>query len=250
MAQKLAICTHKGGTGKTVTSLALAAGLAKNGQRTLLIDLDPQGHSTIGLGIELEDPTLKDFFARHPSVPLKDVIKRTPVSDNLDVAPSDLPLAWTAEGLSARPKKEELLKRSLRQADEDYEWILMDTPPSLGVLTQNAVTAADYVLIPTLAEARAKNAITDLLDLIRLLRGDSFDNYRILFTRMDARKTTTNAAVMGALEAWNSRVLETQIPQSEALNQAQIKKTDIYSFAGKSTGALAYTQLIKELTSL
>src|SRR5207249_11462392 len=136
MSQTIAVCTHKGGTGKTVTTLALAAGLARAGRRTLLVDLDPQGHSTIGIGIHAGDPTLKDFFERHPGMLLREVIRHAPGIDHLDVAPSDLRLAWTAEGLAGRPKKEDLLRRSLKQVEAEYDSILIDTPPSLGVMTQ------------------------------------------------------------------------------------------------------------------
>ena len=250
MPQTLAICTHKGGTGKTVTALSLAAGFADSGQRCLLVDLDPQAHSTIGIGIDVTEPTLKDYFERHPGIPLRDVIQPVPANHNLDIAHSDLRLAWTAEGLSGRPKKEELQKRSLRDLKDDYDWIVIDTPPSLGVLTQNAVTAADLVLIPASAEARATNAIADLLELVQVLKGDAFEQYRVLLTRVDPRKKRTNSAVMKALEPWKSRILATHIPQSEPLNQAQMARQDIFRFAPDSTGAEAYRDLIQELTSL
>jgi chromosome partitioning protein len=250
MSRTLAICTHKGGTGKTVTALALAAGLADSGRRCLLIDLDPQAHSTIGVGLDAQEPTLKDFFERHPALPIRDVIQAAPLISNLDVAPSDLRLAWTAEGLSGRPRKEELLKRSLRDIQDDYEWIVIDTPPSLGVLTQNAVAAADMVLIPASPEARAANAIADLLELVEVLKGDGFDAFRIVLTRVDARKTRTNQAVQSALGGWADRILTTVIPQSEPLNQAQMARQDIFRFAPDSSGAAAYLKLIQELTKL
>ena len=98
MAQTLAICTHKGGTGKTVTALALAAGLADSGRRCLLVDLDPQAHSTIGIGLDAIEPTLKDFFERHPALRFRDVLQPAPAVSNLDVAPSDLRLSWTDPG--------------------------------------------------------------------------------------------------------------------------------------------------------
>src|SRR5262245_4793651 len=199
MFRTIAVCTHKGGTGKTVTALSLAAGFAHAGRRCLLVDLDPQAHSTIGIGLDTVEPTLKDFFERHPALGLSEVIQHVPENHNLDVAPSDLRLAWTAEGLAGRPKKEELLRRSLRQVEDEYDWILIDTPPSLGVLTQNAVAAADFVLIPAQAEARAANAVADLLELVRVLKGDRFESYGILLTRVDSRKTRTNSAVTAAL---------------------------------------------------
>ena len=250
MPQTLAICTHKGGTGKTVTALSLAAGLANDGHRCLLVDLDPQAHSTIGIGLDVFELTLKDFFERHPGLPLRDVIQTTPANPNLNIAPSDLRLAWTAEGLSGRPKKEELLKRSLREVETEYDWIVIDTPPSLGVLTQNAVVAADLLLIPAPAEARAANAIADLLELVQVLKGDGFDGYWILRTQVDPRKSRTNHAVLAALEPWQSRILKTMIPQSEPLNQAQMARQDIFRFAPESTGATAYRDLIQELTRL
>lgn len=250
MSHTIAVCTHKGGTGKTVTALSLAAGFAAGGRRCLLVDLDPQGHSTLGIGIDAAEPTLRDFFERHPGIPLRDVVRHAPGNDQLDVAPSDLRLAWTAEGLAGRPKKEDLLRRSLKQVESDYDIILIDTPPSLGVLTQNAVAAADFILVPAPAEARAANAIADLLELVHVLKGDGFDAWRILLTRLDSRKTRTNAAVLEALLPWDGKILRTVIPQSEPLNQAQMARQDIFRFDPNSAGAAAYRDLITELQNL
>ena len=248
MALKIAICAHKGGTGKTVTSLATSSGFANGGRRSLLMDLDPQGHCSLGLGVDVGQPTLKEFFEAHPTRPLSDVIQQTGTK-NLDIAPSDLGLSWVAEGLGGRPKKEELLRRGLKQADQDYDVIVMDTPPSLGVLTQNAVTAADFILIPTMQEARAGEAIHDLLQLVHLMKGDDFDSFAILLTRVDSRKTRTNATVREALEPWKDKILSTEIPQSEALNQAQMAQQDIFTFQERSPGAQAYYRLLDELIS-
>jgi len=250
MLRTIAVCTHKGGTGKTVTALSLAAGFAAAGRRCLLVDLDPQGHSTLGIGIDAAEPTIKDFFERHPAMPLREVVRRAPENDRLDIAPSDLRLAWTAEGLAGRPKKEDLLRRSLKQVASDYEIVVIDTPPSLGVLTQNAVAAADFILIPAPAEARAANAIADLLELVHLLKGDGFDAWRILLTRLDGRKTRTNTAFLEALSPWEGKVLRTVIPQSEPLNQAQMARQDIFRFDPESAGAVAYRDLINELETL
>lgn len=250
MSHIIAVCTHKGGTGKTVTALALAAGFAEAGKRVLLVDLDPQGHSTLGVGVDAAEPTLKDYFERHPSIPLADIVRQAPGREHLNVAPSDLRLAWTAESLAGRPKKEDLLRRGLKQVDSAYDFVLIDTPPSLGVLTQNAVAAADFILIPAPAEARAANAIADLLELVHVLKGEAFDAYRILLTRLDGRKSRTNAAVLEALAAWDGRILRTVIPQSEPLNQAQMAQQDIFRFDPGSAGAAAYRELINELQSL
>jgi chromosome partitioning protein len=250
MSHVIAVCTHKGGTGKTVTALTLAAGFASAGRRALLVDLDPQAHSTVGVGVEAVEPTLKDFFERYPSVALSDVIRHAPSRDGLDVAPSDLRLAWTAEGIAGRPKKEDLLRRALKQVNTNYDVIVIDTPPSLGVMTQNAITAADFILIPTIPEARAADAIADLLELVHLFKGDAFDAFRILLTRFDARKSRTNAAVLAALHPWERKLLRTVIPQSEPLNQAQMARQDVFRFDPGSAGALAYQELINEIQNL
>ncbi len=246
MAKKIAVSTHKGGAGKTVTTLALASGLAHKGERVLLVDVDPQGHCSLGLGLQLTTPTLKEFFERHPTLPLHDVVQRTYL-ESLDLVPSDLGLAWVAEGLSGRPKREELLARSMRSVDTDYDWILLDTPPNLGVLTQNAVAAADFVLIPTAPDARAVNAVEDLLNLLHVMKGDSYGHWGILMTKLDGRKTRTNTAIRESLASWKTKVFQTVIPLSEPLNQAQMAGKDIFTFDPASSGAVAYRQFIEEL---
>jgi chromosome partitioning protein len=250
MIHSIAVCTHKGGTGKTVTALTLAAGFAETGRRTLLVDLDPQSHAALGLGVESSGLTMKDYFERHPTLPLTEVIRPAHGRSGLDVAPSDLRLAWTAEALAGRPKKEDLLRRGLKQVAANYDVVVVDTPPSLGVLTQNAVTAADFVLIPAVAEARAADAVADLLELVHLLKGEAFNAYRIVLTRLDARKSRTNSAVLAALGPWEPHLLRTVIPQSEPLNQAQMAREDIFRFDPGSAGAGAYRELINELESL
>ena len=250
MATVVAIANQKGGVGKTTSTHTLGEAMAASGARVLLVDLDPQAHSTIGIGIDPVDPTLNDFFERHPGIPFRDVIRHAPERDHLDVAPSDLRLSWTAEGLAARPKREDILRRGLREVAADYDVVVIDTPPSLGVLTQNAVVAADFILIPAPAEARAANAIVDILELVHLLRSEGFNAHRVLLTRVDSRKSKTNAAVLEAILPWSGIVLRTVIPQSEPLNQAQMARQDIFRFDPGSAGATAYRELINELQTL
>jgi|SRR5262245_12038834 len=248
-AKKLAIATHKGGTGKTVSAMNLAAAFARAGKRTLLVDLDPQGHSGMGLGVELEDGafTLRDLFTEPPQA-IGKLVRKTYL-DGLDLIPSDVRLAWVAEAITGRPKREEILKRRLEPVLGEYEWVLLDCPPSLGVLTQNAIAAADQVLIPCLIEARAQDALVDLLELLRVLRGEGFESWSIVLTKVDKRKTVTAEAVMATLKPWEGRILGISIPQSEPLNQAQIARRDIFEFDPKSPGALAYRALADEILS-
>jgi chromosome partitioning protein len=246
-AQTIAIATHKGGTGKTVTAMAVGAAFARAGQRCLLVDLDPQGHSTLGLGMEIDDatPTLRDFF-HEPPLPLNRVIRETHIA-GLHVVPSNIRLARVAQALYMRPKREEILKRGLQPFRDQYAFIVLDCPPSLSALAEAGIAAADLIVIPCQMEARAADGLVDLLEVIGLIKGEEFDDWRILLTRVDSRKTTTNQAVMASLAPWASRIFTTTIPQSEALNQAQIARTDIYSFEPKSRGALAYAACAKEI---
>jgi chromosome partitioning protein len=243
----ITIATHKGGTGKTVTAMALGAGLTRSGKSCLIIDLDPQGHSTLGLGVAIEDGafTVREFFAE-PSIPLPRILRETHIP-GLYVAPSNIRLARFEPSLYMRPKREELLRRGLRAIRDQFDVIIMDCPPSLGVLTEEAITAADLIIIPCQMEARASDGLVDLLELVSIMKGETFEQWRILITRVDSRKSTTNQAVMASLARWQQKIFHTRIPQSEPLNQAQIARTDIFSFEPHSKGALAYEAFAKEV---
>ena len=246
-SQTISIATHKGGTGKTVTAMALGASLARAGQKTLLCDLDPQGHCTLGLGVEISDhePTFREFFSEPPT-PLSRLIRDTQVP-GLHIVPSNIRLARVAQALYMRPKREELLRRGLEHVRGQYSFIVIDCPPSLGVLTEAGIAAADFIIIPCQMEARAADGLVDLLEVIGIIKGEDFNNWRILLTKVDSRKSATNQAVMAALEPWAERTFSTSIPQSEPLNQAQIERTDIFSFEPKSKGALAYEAFTQEI---
>jgi chromosome partitioning protein len=248
--QTVAIAAHKGGVGKTTTALALAAGLARSGVQVLLIDLDPQGHSTLGLGVELEGDVLADTARElfvEDAASLAHVTHRTAI-EGLSIVPATIRLERAAQWLYARPMRHRILSDALRPAIEvkRFDWVVIDTPPSLGPLVENAVVAADRVIIPCRMEARAADGLVDLLDVIGILRPE-FDQWRVLRTQRDARSSVTNAAIDAALEPWADRMLETVIPRSEMLNQAQIARVDIYQYAPPSAGALAYTQLCGEV---
>lgn len=249
MTRTISIATHKGGTGKTVTAMALASALARMNKKTLLIDLDPQGHSTLGLGVEVSEGnrTLRDIFTEPPT-PITKIIKQTHLN-NLDVVPSNIKLERVAQFIYTRPKREELLRRAIQPVKASYEFIIIDCPPSLGPLTETGIAAADFIIVPCQMEARAADGLVDLLELITILKGETFDHWRILLTKLDGRKTLTNDAIMAALSHWDGKILSSRIPQSEPLNQAQIQRTDIFSFDAKCKGAVAYEALTNEILS-
>ena len=246
-ARTISIATHKGGTGKTVTAMALGAGLARAGQKTLLIDLDPQGHCSLGLGVETEEgePTLREFFSE-PATPLARIVRATG-AEGLEIAPSNIRLARVAQSLSMRPKREELLRRGLKPLEDRYDFMVLDCPPTLGVLTEAGIAAADFVVIPCQMEARAADGLVDLLEVISIIKGEDFADWGILLTKFDKRKSATNQAILTALAPWQEKIFRTTIPQSEPLNQAQIVRSDIYSFDGKSAGAVAYQAFTQEV---
>ena len=243
----IAIATHKGGVGKTVITMALSPAFAKAGQPALIVDMDPQGHASLGLGVEIkdDDPTLRDYFL-DPSLPVERLIRETHIK-GLHILPSNIRLAPVVQTLYTRPRREEILRRGLTSVRYHYSYVVIDCQLALSVLTEASVAAADLVVVPCQMEARAADGLVDLLEMIGLIRGPAFDAWRILLTKHDNRKSVTNDVIMAALERWQDKMLRTRIPVSEPLNQAQIEGTDIFTFDPQSTGAVAFEELALEL---
>jgi chromosome partitioning protein len=241
---------HKGGVGKTTSSINLACGLALAGHETLLIDCDPQGHDGAGVGAEItyEDKNMADVLG-DPPVPLESIIRPTPIP-HLSLAPANLRLAAVAESLFTKFRREERLKNSLAPLQNRFEWIIIDCPPALGALTANAIAAADVVIVPCQIGARSLDGLDDLLDLIHLLKGEDFHQWHILLTMVDPRSTLTWGVFERMLEPYKERVLHARISRTEALNQAQIAKKPIFSFDAKGRGAQDYEALTQELLAL
>lgn len=245
----VAIAAHKGGVGKTVTALGLAAAWARMGSRVLLVDLDPQAHASLGLGFEVEPERSMAAVFSDPPTALLEISAPAPEvqAEALLVAPSHIRLERAAQWLISRPRRDQYLGRALAMAGP-AELVVLDCPPSLGPLVENALAASDEVIIPCQMEARAADGLVDLLELLALVRGDEFARWAILLTRVDSRKRVTNAATLAALSPWSDRILKTRIPVCEALNQAQIARRDIFAFDRGCSGALAYRTLAWELT--
>ena len=246
----VSLSTHKGGTGKTTSSINLATCLAQRGDATLLIDMDPQGHAAPGIGVEVSynDKSVADVLGDTP-LPLSEVIRETPIP-NLMFAPSNLRLAAAFENV--KYFREQRLQRSLEPLASQYRWVLIDCPPALGFHTANALFASDVVLMPCQMGARALDGLQDLLNLIAVLKGNTFDTWHIFPTMIDTRNKVTLDVFMRELKPYEEcgKVLETTIYRNEALNQAQIAKKPIFSFDPASRGAENYTQLTEELRGL
>lgn len=246
----LCFAAHKGGTAKTTSSINVAAGLARAGQRTLLIDMDPQGHASIGLGVEpgYDEPTIADVLGDR-AVPLAKVVHPTGVA-GLTLAPSNLRLASVAEALYAKVRREERLSKSVARLRDAYDWIVIDCPPALGVLTANAVTASDLIIVPVQMGARSLDGLEDLLELVHLLKSEDFADWRILLTMFDPRKTVTLEIFSELLKPYEAKLFATRIYGSEALNQAQMARRDVFAFDPRSRGAQNYEALTRELLAL
>jgi chromosome partitioning protein len=245
----VAVATQKGGTGKTTTSMALSAALARAGDPVLLVDLDPQGHSTIGLGLDVDDEqvrarTVRDLLSDDP-LPLSAVTHQTGVA-NLAIVPATIRLERVAQWLYGAPARDRRLTTALQPAAGRYRWIVLDCLPSLGPLVENALMAADAVLLPCKMEARATDGARDLLEVLQLLR-PGFANWRILRNARDSRRALANATADALFAQYDDHLLDTIIPQCDDLNHAQFKGVDIFSYAAHSTGAIAYTQLAAEI---
>jgi chromosome partitioning protein len=248
----IAVATQKGGTGKTTTAMALSAALARAGERVLLVDLDPQGHSTIGLGLDVDDEdvrarTVRELLSDDP-VPLRSVEHKTGVP-NLSIVPATIRLERVAQWLYGAPARDRRLRGAFLQAEGRYQWIVMDCLPSLGPLVENALMAADAVLMPCKMEARATDGARDLLEVLQLLR-PGFTDWRILRNARDGRRAIANATADALFAQYAAQLLETVIPQCDDLNHAQFKGVDIFTYAASSTGAMAYTRLAEEVRRL
>ncbi len=242
------ITNSKGGVGKTTTAINLAACLAGRDRNTLLIDLDPQAHATRCFHDEEPEKSVSDLIMDRPSQAPRSVMT-TDIS-NLELVPSGSGLTEAAELLSTRIRREERLSRALEWLVEDYEYIIIDCPPVLGILAYNAIIAGDLLLIPVQPGVGAVNGIDSLLETAQELRDEDGVSYRILTTMFDSRTTRTNSLVEEHLDKHKRRLLKTVISKSESLNQANLAAKTVLQYARSSRGAQEYDELCSEILRL
>ena len=257
----VSIVNNKGGVGKTTTSINLSNCLAINGKTVLLVDADPQAHSSRGLGvqIEAEQETLKNilsiksnqlytlFYEKN----IKDIIIHTK-RHKLDLIPADTELSDVIEKLyrTYRLFREEFLLGCLEPIKSDYDYIIIDCPPGLGVLATNAIKASDFILIPCEMSKGSLDGISDLLKIVPKIKGKSFNKFRIFMTLVDTRYISSNKFVMKQLYPLKKKILKTKINRNEHLNRSQLSNKDIFTFSPQSRGAKDYSALTKELLKL
>ena len=247
--QIIAIANQKGGCGKTTTTVNLAAYLALNGKKTLLVDLDPQGSSTRHLGLNELDKTMYDVLMR--GLDIRALIKNTMVS-GLDIAPTNNFLGKAELELASKLTARESVLRPKLRSLEGYDYVLIDTPPTLGFLTLNALVASDMVLIPIQTQFFALMGLSMILDLLELIKTDlGYDiKKRYLLTLFDPRTKMAKEIVAQVKESLGEDVFKTVIPNNIRLAEAPSYGVPISIHAPDSPGALAYSNLAKEVMAL
>jgi len=249
LAKVIAICNQKGGVAKTTTSINLATYIASSGKKTLLIDLDPQSNATSGVGIDKHTVASSIYNVLHEQASLNKIIKNTQV-DNLDIAPSNLDLTGAEVELVNAMSREYRLKKAIEQGSDKYEYVIIDCPPSLGLLTINALTAAGSVLIPIQCEYYALEGLSQLTNTINLIKNNLNSDLKIegvLLTMADYRTNLTKEVIEEVKKFFGDKVYKTIIPRSIKLTEAPGFGKPILLYDKTSIGAEAYQNLTKEV---
>ncbi|MCX5711789.1 MAG: AAA family ATPase [Candidatus Omnitrophica bacterium] len=248
MGKIITICNQKGGTGKTTSAINLSVALALAGKKILLIDLDPQANTTSGMGINKHNIKVSTYHALLEEAEIKDILQTTAVS-NLLLAPSNLDLTGAEIELVGALGREHRLKRALSKVREDFDYVIIDSPPSLGLLTINGLCAADSVLIPVQCEYYALEGLTQLLNTIRLVKDNlnaSLEVEGVLLTMADFRTNLTKEVIQEVRQNF-AKVYQTVIPRNIRLTEAPSFGQPIAIYDKDSIGSQKYAELAQEI---
>lgn len=249
MGKAIAIFNQKGGVGKTTTNINLAACLAKKGKKILVLDIDPQGNTTSGLGIEKKALKKSSYdIMIEDDINAEDVILKTGV-DNLDIIPANVSLSGAEVELAIIRGREKRLKKALNQVKEKYDFIFIDCPPSLGLLTINSLTAVDSVLIPIQCEFYALEGVAQLMNTIEIVRKNLNEKLYVqgvILSMFDGRTNLSVQVVEEVKKYFREKVYKTVIPRNVRLAEAPSYGLPIIEYDPKSKGAEAYREFADE----
>ncbi len=247
MGKIIAVTNQKGGVGKTTTTVNLCACLAERGKKTLLVDADPQGNASSGSGVQAGDKSLYEVLL---GIATAENCVTASDTENMSVLPSDIRLAAAEVELVSLERREYRMRAALRPLAEAYDYIIIDCPPSLGLLTVNALTAANSVLIPIQCEYYALEGVRSLMDTIsRVKRGlnPALDVEGVLLTMFDGRTNLSLQVVAQVKKHFKAKVFATTVPRNVRLGEAPSHALPINRYDPRSTGAEAYRSLAREV---
>lgn len=240
----ISILNHKGGTGKTTSAINLGAGLARKGKKVLLVDVDPQANLTEGLGIRDAELTIYDSIRDSKKLPI------VRVADNLDLVPSSIDLLGAELEIVSKIGREKIISKLLKPSRDQYDFIILDCPPALGLLTVNAIVASDTILLPLEAEYFAYKGIDRLMGVIEQVKEHFNEKLTIggvFITKCNNQRMLTQTIVNSITEHFNEKVFDTKIRINVSLSEAQLQGQSIFEYAPDSNGAKDYEMLVDEL---
>lgn len=245
----ISIINQKGGVGKSTTAVNLAAALGELGKKVLIVDFDPQGNSTSGLGIEKEELEQCVYDALLNDVPAENLLIQANCN-NVTVIPATIQLAGAEIELVSAMARETRLKELLEPVQENYDFVFIDCPPSLGLLTINALTAADSVLIPIQCEYYALEGVTKLLESMRMVKSKinkGLEVFGVLLTMYDSRTSLANQVVDEVKQYFGDKVFNTLIPRTVKISEAPSFGMSVIQYAPQNKGAQSYMELAEEV---
>ena len=247
--KKISIFNQKGGVGKTTSNINLCAYLAMEGYKVLAIDIDPQGNTTSGMGIDKKQLEYSMYDVLTADASMKDVIVQSPVLENLYIAPSTMELAGAEVEMTLAENRETILKHKLAEIEGDYDFIFIDCPPSLGILTINALTSTESVLIPIQSEFYALEGVGQLINTIQLVKkslNKKLEIEGVLMTMYDSRTNLSNEVYSEVKKYFKEKVYKTTIPRNIRLAEAPSFGLPIVLYDNNCKGAEAYQGFTKE----